>query len=435
MPHTLFRQSHRPSHRFEVNRRDFHHLPKSGRIPDDGADDIHPISRDRISPHAHGGSPKKDRQNLSRTPKSDITDLHPGRRGFPMVADSRNREVELFSPGIHRRRDRECRVNFVGCLRLSEFCLQLNAAHGNTDSLRRRSHAIDGPPIFFTAFFSLFRTLACLLCEIKATIPHMLTSSFIFLPGVGPATECRWWQDGVIDGRDFLARSSVAGLSEHRKTWYDEKLREAQSLTEKRHFHMFGSRLPRREHGRLYDTCRCRVGSLDIETTGASPEWGEVTVVGLHREETTISLVRGENLTTERLQTELDHCDLLVTFFGSAFDIPYLHAKFPDLRFPALHFDLCFASRRLTLRGGLRHIEQEMGIDRSSTITGLNGLDAVHLWFQWCRGDTIAREILMSYNRADTENLVLLADSFYENLVSRFGPSSLPTTLQPAFSQ
>lgn len=281
----------------------------------------------------------------------------------------------------------------------------------------------------------MLRTLACLLCEIKATIPEMLTSSFIFLPGVGPVTERRWWQEGLFDWRSFLDRPSVAGLSEHRKIWYDEQLREAQSLTEKGHVQMFGSRFPRRDHWRLYEACRSRVGYLDIETTGASPESGEVTVVGFHREGQTTSLVRGENLTAERLQTELDRCTLLVTFFGSVFDVPYLCAKFPGLRFPTLHFDLCFAARRLALRGGLKHIEQEMGIDRNTTISGLDGLDAVRLWFQWRRGDTIARDTLLNYNRADTENLVLLANRFYEEMVSRFGPSSLSPTFQPAHSQ
>ena len=164
----------------------------------------------------------------------------------------------------------------------------------------------------------MLRTVACLLGEIKATIPQMLTSSFIFLPGVRPVTERRWWQEGLLDWRSFLDRSSVAGLSAHRKTWYDEELREAQSLTEKGHVHMFGSRFPRREHWRLYKACRARTSFLDIETTGASPESGEVTVVGLHHGGRTTSLVHGETLTTERLQTELDHCDLLVTFFGSS---------------------------------------------------------------------------------------------------------------------
>ena len=109
--------------------------------------------------------------------------------------------------------------------------------------------------------------------------------------------------------------------------------------------------------------------------------------------------------------------------------------NFPTSGFPTLHFDLYFAARRCALRGGLKHIEQDMGIDRHTTISGLNGLDAVRLWFQWRRRDTIVRDTPLSYNRADTENLVRLADRFHEDMVSQFRSSSLSTILQPATSQ
>src|SRR6478609_10738365 len=132
------------SPRFKMNRRNFHDLSKSARIPDDSADDIDPISRNRIGPQTHGGSPKKDRQNLSCSPESNVSDLHLSRRGFPIVADSGNRKVELFSPHADRSRDRKGRVDFISRLRLSEFGFQLNSPHSNTNSLRRRSHTIDG---------------------------------------------------------------------------------------------------------------------------------------------------------------------------------------------------------------------------------------------------------------------------------------------------
>ena len=258
----------------------------------------------------------------------------------------------------------------------------------------------------------------------------MLTSSFIFLPGVGRTTEQRWWDDGLLDWNMFLNQTSVSGLSASRKDWYDGELRTARQLADSRHFQSFSTRLPRREHWRLYDVCRARTVYLDIETTGAPPEQGDVTVIGLHRNGTTVSLVKNENLTTERLQTELDACDMLVTFFGSVFDVPYLHAVFPTLRFPPLHFDLCFGARRLALRGGLKHIERELGIDRHTSISTLDGVDAIRLWFEWRQGNAMARETLLTYNRADTENLVTLADRLYEDLVSRFGPSSLSSRLQ-----
>jgi hypothetical protein len=160
-----------------MNRRDFHHLAESGRIANDSPDDIHPISGDRISPQTHGGSPKKDRQDFPCSPESNVSDLHLSRRGFPVVADSGNRKVELFSPRADRGRDRKRRVDFVGRLRFSEFGLELNSTYNNTNSLHRFGHAIEIHLLLHCVLRDA-RTLACLLGEIKATIPRMLTPSY-----------------------------------------------------------------------------------------------------------------------------------------------------------------------------------------------------------------------------------------------------------------
>ncbi|MCP9475856.1 MAG: ribonuclease H-like domain-containing protein, partial [Nitrospira sp.] len=132
-----------------------------------------------------------------------------------------------------------------------------------------------------------------------------------------------------------------------------------------------------------------------------------------------------ETLTMDRLQTELNQCALLVTFFGTGFDVPYLQAKFPRLRFPMPHFDLCLAARRLGLHGGLKRLERAMGIEREPALDGLDGGDAVRLWSQWRRGNRDALDILLAYNTADTENLVPLADLVYKEMRARFGPESV----------
>ncbi|MGQ0666312.1 MAG: ribonuclease H-like domain-containing protein [Nitrospiraceae bacterium] len=253
----------------------------------------------------------------------------------------------------------------------------------------------------------------------------MLTSTFVFLHGIGPATERRFWQGGLLDWPSFLAQPRVDGLSPDRKAWYDGDLALAQSQLDAGRMHWFASRLQSREHWRFYDACRSRTVYLDIETTGASPHEGDVTVVGLHRNGRTSSLVRGESLTTERLQAELDPCELLVTFFGTGFDVPYLRAAFPGLRLPPAHFDLCFAARRLGLRGGLKRIEQEIGVEREPALRGLDGWDAIRLWSQWRRGNHAALELLLAYNAADTENLVPLTAFVHEHMMARFGPAAV----------
>jgi len=253
----------------------------------------------------------------------------------------------------------------------------------------------------------------------------MLTSTFVFLQGIGPVTERRLWRDGLRDWDCFLKQARIPGLSRDRKAWYDAELVVAQSEFETANLAYFASRLKRRDHWRFYELCRRYTIYLDIETTGASPDEGDVTVVGLHRNGRTITLVRGETLTTDRLQAELDQARLLVTFFGTAFDVPFLTARFPRLRFTMPHFDLCFAARRLGLHGGLKRIEQELGIQRPSALRGLDGWDAVRLWAQWCGGDSAARDLLLAYNTADVDNLVPLAELLYNDLLARFGPPSV----------
>jgi uncharacterized protein YprB with RNaseH-like and TPR domain len=164
---------------------------------------------------------------------------------------------------------------------------------------------------------------------------------------------------------------------------------------------------------------------LDIETTGMSPYEGHITVIGLFRNGRMSSLVRGESLTEERLEAELDQTDLLVTFFGSGFDIPFLQTVFPKLNFRKPHFDLCFAARRLGLKGGLKSIERELNIDRDASLEGLDGWDAVRLWQQWQGGDEAALDLLLRYNAADTRNLEPLAELVYAQMVKRYGPPSV----------
>jgi uncharacterized protein len=58
-------------------------------------------------------------------------------------------------------------------------------------------------------------------------------------------------------------------------------------------------------------------------------------------------------------------------------------------------------------------------------VMGLDGWEAVRLWHQWCGGNEAARDLLLRYNAADTQNLELLAAQLYDEMVVRFGPPSV----------
>ncbi len=248
----------------------------------------------------------------------------------------------------------------------------------------------------------------------------MLQSTFVLLKGVGEYTERRWWDHGIPDWQTFLGNPSPAGLSAGRKTLYDQDIATAIRQLEQGRARYFAHCLKPRDHWRLFEAFKPKAVYLDIETTGEPPATGEVTVVGLYANGRLTQLVQGDSLTEARLSRELAPYDLIVTFFGSVFDLPYLRAKFPGLTLDQPHMDLCFAARRLGLTGGLKQIEAQMGLDRAADVQGLDGWEAVRLWNEWRQGRATSLERLLHYNAADVRNLEPLATTFYDRLVARY---------------
>lgn len=254
----------------------------------------------------------------------------------------------------------------------------------------------------------------------------MLESTFVLLKGVGESTERRIWDNGVPDWQAFLACGSLPGMAPERKRFYDAEIAMAIRRLREGHSRYFSRCLKARDRWRLFEAFRPQAVYLDIETTGGPPAYGEVTVVGLYAHGRMTSLVRGESLTEERLMFELSKYHLVLTFFGSVFDLPYLRAKFPGLVLDHPHIDLCFAARRLGLGGGLKRIEALLGIRRPVDLQGLDGWEAVRLWQAWRRGEPTALDLLLRYNEADTRNLEPLAELLYRSLAERYGPSIQP---------
>ncbi len=124
---------------------------------------------------------------------------------------------------------------------------------------------------------------------------------------------------------------------------------------------------------------------------------------------------------------------MVVTFFGTGFDLPIIRRRFPHLGMDQIHVDLCPALRQVGITGGLKRIEHQLGIERSAATRGLTGLDAVRLWRQAQRGYASAMDTLIAYNREDTVNLALLADHAYRSLRAQaFEPLAEPATRRKA---
>lgn len=242
----------------------------------------------------------------------------------------------------------------------------------------------------------------------------MIRRTFLILPSVGRVTERSLWEQGIRNWDDFLAVEKPKGFSRERKARLDPHLEEADELLQKDQTGYFTKVLPSREHWRMFDRFEEDTAFLDIETDGLSSD-ATVTVVGVHRNHETRTLVRGRGLNSESLKKTLDGCKLLVTFNGSSFDIPMLEYRFPFAIPNIPHFDLRHTCARIGLKGGLKSIERQLGMARPKEVDYVTGEQAVYLWHLWERkGRENALKLLTRYNAEDTENLKPLARHVYD---------------------
>jgi len=239
-----------------------------------------------------------------------------------------------------------------------------------------------------------------------------IENSFIPVEGVGEKTERSLWERGITDW-DAFEPGAVGGKRGERIVSFIDVARDHLDRGDPR---FFRDTFPSGCHWRLYENFRQDACFLDIETTGLEKRRDQVTVVGLHRNGETRTLVRGQDLSAAALEDELRTAKLLVTFNGKRFDVPFLEESLGiDMEVP--HVDLMYPCRTLGLTGGLKEIERAVGIERDRA--DLSGEDAVRLWREHERGADGALETLLSYNREDTANMERLMDHVAARLHER----------------
>ena len=187
----------------------------------------------------------------------------------------------------------------------------------------------------------------------------------------------------------------------------------------------FYDALPKCESWRIYDEFRDNAVFLDIETTGLSPYYDRITIVGLFDGKEAKVFIAGKNM--DSFMEEIRKYSVIITYNGSLFDLPFIKAHFPDFTFPA-QIDLRFLLKRLGYSGGLKQIEGRFGIARDAGIKDIDGFEAVRLWNRYRRGDNEALRLLIEYNTADIVNLKILMEKGYEMMRERLLCSNKPAS-------
>ena len=233
----------------------------------------------------------------------------------------------------------------------------------------------------------------------------MLRRTFQHVPGIGEKTEQALWRAGVRDWDDFAPALVRPLCKESIRLAAEGVLEESRAALARADAAWFAGRLPRHEAWRLFPDFERGAGYLDIETTGVSGD-DAVTVVGLSDGTRFESFVAGKNL--DEFPDAIRRFRVLVTFNGIRFDVPFLQRAFPRAEIPEAQLDLRCVFAKLKLTGGLKKIEQALGIERPEDVVGINGWQAVVLWQRWLEGDEEALDLLVRYNRADVEGLPAL---------------------------
>jgi uncharacterized protein len=239
----------------------------------------------------------------------------------------------------------------------------------------------------------------------------MLEHTFIHIPGIGPKTERMLWERGILTWQQFLDHRGAL-LSATRDDLVRREL--TASLAHRDDASYFSARLPPKEMWRVFDAFKGRAVYLDIETSGGWEGLDEITVIGIYDGARVRTFVNGINL--EDFEVAIAGYDLVITFNGASFDLPFIRGWFPGISLPPAHIDLRFLMKMLGYAGGLKKIERDLGIVRESGIEGMDGYEAIRLWqaYQW--GDRAALETLIRYNRADIVNLKPLMEYGYREM-------------------
>ncbi len=246
----------------------------------------------------------------------------------------------------------------------------------------------------------------------------MLKNTFCHIPRVGVKTETRYWNQGVrtwddmlaLDetGRQELRLASIPGILD----WVEQSRQELDAGR----VDLFAQRLPANQTWRLYDNFLDSTAFVDIETTGMGQGEDHITSIALFDGKDVRTYVHGRNL--DDFIEDIFEYDLLVTFNGRCFDVPFMERHF-GAKLDLAHLDLRFALKAVGVTGGLKACEKKFGLDRGS-LDGVDGYWAVLLWKEYQNtGDERYLETLLAYNIEDVLSLQVLAAHAYNLAVAQ----------------
>ncbi len=242
----------------------------------------------------------------------------------------------------------------------------------------------------------------------------MLSHTFSHVPGIGPKAENALWRAGIFDWEQFLETRDSLPMPAAKIHHAPSQIQDSRTALAERNHAFFTKLLPPGEHWRLFAEFKEAVAYVDIETTGLSAGFNEITTIALYDGRDIRYYINGHNLAA--FPNDIRAYDLLVTYNGKCFDIPFMESFF-NTRFHQAHIDLRYVLKSLGHTGGLKGCEKQFGLDRSA-LDGVDGYFAVLLWQHYQATRKVnALQTLLAYNIEDVLNLETLMHEAYNRKI------------------
>lgn len=245
----------------------------------------------------------------------------------------------------------------------------------------------------------------------------MLKSTFLCVPGIGQKIEEFLWSRGILNWDTFKKKAKVKGLSENKRKLIEEYLHKIEKEYYEHRTSFLANDLPSNEYWRVYKDFIDKTIFLDIETTGLSLYYDKITVIGTYDGKEVKVFIKDNNL--EEIIDYIKDFEIIVTFNGKIFDVPFIQKELPDIVIPPIHIDLRYLLRNLGYKGPLKKIEKKLNISRPDNLLDISGRDAISFWNKFLRGDSKSLEILVLYNIYDVLNLKSIMDLCYIKKLSK----------------
>jgi uncharacterized protein len=227
----------------------------------------------------------------------------------------------------------------------------------------------------------------------------MITRCFTFLDGISNRK-----QDIILnqasDWNGFL-EVDVKGISKLRKFFYNQKVREARQALLNDDVVFFNKYFKNKDLLHLYDYYEDETCFLDVEINRGRED---LILVGVYDGFETKQFLKGYNLDKKTLFDYLSRFKVIVTYNGSSFDVPLLK-KYFDSKLNFIHLDLKPLCLSVDLKGGLKEVEKQLGLNRDLCYSVKPG-DPCKIYRAFLvTGDRYYLDLLLNYNEEDCLSL------------------------------